>query len=108
MEWAFSDLMTWVREELACEEAELGPEAFAQKMENVKKIQQQVSVSKMVYIAKLEDAPSCGSKVDNPYSVTFLILSEHLYMIDMLFGVSPRMNTKKTFIEKGMEFVLNL
>jgi len=29
------------REELACEEAELGPEAFAQKMENVKKIQQQ-------------------------------------------------------------------
>lgn len=48
LEWAFSDLMTWVREELACEEAELGPEAFAQKMENVKKIQQQVSVSRLV------------------------------------------------------------
>ncbi|CAK9858453.1 unnamed protein product [Sphagnum jensenii] len=29
------------REEMACEEAELGPEAFKQKMEHVKKIQQQ-------------------------------------------------------------------
>jgi hypothetical protein len=29
---------------LACEEAELGPEAFARKMEDVKKFQQQVSI----------------------------------------------------------------
>ena len=32
-----------VREEMACEEAELGPEQFAKKMEEVKRFQQQVS-----------------------------------------------------------------
>ena len=36
-----------IREEMACEEAELGPEAFARKMEEVKKSQQQVSANKM-------------------------------------------------------------
>jgi len=34
-----------VREEMACEEAELGSEAFARKMEEVKKFQQQVSTN---------------------------------------------------------------
>jgi hypothetical protein len=43
------------REEMACEEAELGPEAFKQKMEHVKKIQQQVSMHKTVYCAQSLD-----------------------------------------------------
>jgi hypothetical protein len=40
---------------MACEEAELGTEAFKQKMEHVKKIQQQVSMHKTVYCAQSLD-----------------------------------------------------
>lgn len=37
---------------MACEEAELGPEAFARKMEEVKKSQQQVHTHKIIESAE--------------------------------------------------------
>ncbi|KAH9575648.1 hypothetical protein CY35_01G121300 [Sphagnum magellanicum] len=51
------------REEMACEEAELGPEAFKQKMEHVKKIQQQMQ-SDMRHLQ-----PSTGNAAMSPQEI---------------------------------------
>lgn len=80
------------REEMACEEAELGPEAFARKMEEVKKFQQQqmdmlqqlrgIPVDQQQAViqglqAKMHEAQSSGGAAMTPQEIQDFFARQH-------------------------------